>query len=382
MRILFMVSRDETNPRAAGGDVQAAAYARYLSEAGHQVTFWTSTYEGAPRKEARKGVEVERLGGLSALPLRCWLRYRRSGDEFDLVYTEAIGGTRFPFLAPLYVRQPLLAAWYQVNRPVFIHQYGRVAGGALGALERGVARLHGGATVLTPSESRRGDLIAMGFRPERVFAVPPLALRTMPAHDPDLASGEPLIVWLGKVRRYKCVHLAIEAMAEVVKRCPAARLVVAGRRDDPAYLRELQVLVARLGLANSVGFAFDLSEKEKADLLAKATALVLPSPIEGFGIVILEAAALGTPAVVSEGVPEEAVTDGYNGLRVPFGDTGALAGAIVRVLQSTDLHEELARNALAWARGFSKEMVLAKLGAAITAAMSPHPATVPAPERA
>jgi hypothetical protein len=37
---------------------------------------------------------------------------------------------------------------------------------------------------------------------------------------------------------------------------------------------------------------------------------------------------------------------------------------------------------LAWARGFSKEMVLAKLGAAITAAMSPHPATVPAPERA
>jgi glycosyltransferase involved in cell wall biosynthesis len=86
--------------------------------------------------------------------------------------------------------------------------------------------------------------------------------------------------------------------------------------------------------------------------------------------------------VVSEGVPEEAVADGYNGLRVPFGDTGALAGAIVRVLQSTDLHEELARNALAWARGFSKEMVLAKLGAAITAAMSPHPATVPAPERA
>lgn len=377
MHILFIVSRDETNPRAAGGDVQASAYARYLADAGHRVTLWTSIHNDAPPREIRKGVEIEYLGSVRTLPIRCWRRYRQHADEFDLVYAEAFGGTRVPFLAPLYVRQPLLCAWYQVNRPVFVHQYGRVAGGALGMLERGIARLHNGATILTPSESRRTDLIEMGFRPERVFTVPPIALESPPTALPDISSREPVIVWLGKVRRYKCVHLAIEAMAEVVKLCPEARLVVAGRRDDPAYLQRLERLIDDLGLTDSVSFAFDVSEAAKAELLGRATALVLPSPVEGFGIVILEAAALGTPAIVSEGVPEEVVSGGYNGLRVPFRDTGALAGAIVRMLDSPDLHGELARNAATWSGTFSKEMVLAKLDAAIAAAITPTAAIVP-----
>jgi len=382
MRILFMASRDETDPRAAGGDVQAAAYARYLADAGHRVTLWTSTRGDASFREVRKGVEIEYLGSVRTLPLRSWRRYRLHAEEFDLVYTEAIGGTRVPFLAPIYVRQPLLCAWYQVNRPVFVHQYGRVVGGGLGVLERGIARLHGRATILTPSESRRTDLIELGFRPDRVFAVPPLALEHPPDFIPDVASREPLIVWLGKIRRYKCVHLAIEAMAEVVKSCPAAKLVVAGRRDDPGYLRVLEALIADLQLSDSVSFAFDLSENAKAELLGRATALVLPSPVEGFGIVILEAAALGTPAIVSEGVPEEAVIGGYNGLRVRFGDTGALAGAIVRLLDSPDLHCELAQNATTWAATFSREMVMAKLDAAIASAITPTVAMVPSSERA
>jgi glycosyltransferase involved in cell wall biosynthesis len=178
---------------------------------------------------------------------------------------------------------------------------------------------------------------------------------------PDVAAREPLIVWLGKLRRYKCVHHAVEAMTAVTRKCPDARLVIAGRRDEEAYERELRRQIERLGLTGIVDFAFDLSEEAKRELLGRARALVLPSPVEGFGIVILEAGVQGTPAVASEGVPDEVVIDGYNGIRVPFGDTGRLAEAITELLQSPDLHATLSQNALAHARTFSKPALLARL---------------------
>jgi glycosyltransferase involved in cell wall biosynthesis len=370
MRVLFLISRDDTNPRAAGGDVEASLRARYLAEAGHDVTYLTSSYPGAPQQECRDGVKIIRLGRPELLAWRMWRYYGRCGDRFDLVYEEAFGGARIPFCAPLYVRQPMLTAWYQVNRPLFVHQYGAVLGTILGQLERWIARLHRHATILTPSESRRTDLINLGFRPQQVFAIPPVAIDDGLFQPPDAAGREPLIVWLGKLRRYKCVHHAVEAMPAVTRECPEARLVIAGRREDGAYERDLRQQIARLGLRSAVEFASDLSEEAKRDLLGRAKILVLPSPVEGFGIVILEAGAQGTPAVVSEGVPKEVVIDRYNGLRVPFADAGRLAEAMTLLLQSPDLHGALSRNAVEHARTFSKPVLLARLETALGAAVS------------
>ncbi|HKZ50681.1 MAG TPA: glycosyltransferase, partial [Dehalococcoidia bacterium] len=215
----------------------------------------------------------------------------------------------------------------------------------------------------TPSEERRHDLVGLGFRPEQVWVVPPVALGQEAFEEPSrpVLQREPLIVWLGKVRRYKCVHHAVEAMAHVARQEPAARLVIAGRRDDPGYERMLRQMIVDLGLAGRVDFQFDLSETAKFHLLGRARTLVVPSPVEGFGIVILEANACGTPAVVSQGVPVEAVRQGYNGLRVPFGDTTALAEALLRVLADGPLAESLSGNAALHARSFSKPSIQRQL---------------------
>ncbi|HZP26939.1 MAG TPA: glycosyltransferase family 4 protein [Dehalococcoidia bacterium] len=371
MRLLFLVSRYANDSRAAGGDVQGSLYARYLAEAGHQVTYLTSTYPGGPARELRDGVEVIRLGRPETLAWRMWGYYQHHGGEFDAVYAEAFGGARVPFLAPLYVRQPLLAAWYQLNRPLFDQQYGRTAGFLLGGFERWVARLHRRATILTPSEARRADLIDFGFRAEQVVALPPLGIDLADFAPPPAAGREPLVVWLGKLRRYKCVDHLVAAMAQVQAAHPAARLVIAGRRDEDSYVKELRRQAADLGIADNVEFACDLSEQAKTDLLRRATVLALPSPIEGFGIVLLEAACQGTPAVVSQGVPEEVVRHGYNGLRVPFGDSKRLAEALLRVLTSPELHAELAENAVAHARTFSRERLTTRLQETLLGAVRP-----------
>jgi phosphatidylinositol alpha-mannosyltransferase len=136
-------------------------------------------------------------------------------------------------------------------------------------------------------------------------------------------------------------------MPHVVDRVPNARLILAIRRDDENYERQLRGLVNELHLDGSVQFRINVSEQEKRDLFGLATGLVVPSAVEGFGIVVLEANALGVPVIASTGVPEGAVRDGFNGLRYEFGDVQALSDAIVRMLQDEGLHSELSRNGLA-----------------------------------
>src|SRR5207245_1498275 len=103
------------------------------------------------------------------------------------------------------------------------------------------------------------------------------------------------MLWLGKFRRYKCPDHAIRAMSEVVRAVPTARLVLAGYHDDVGYEAELQKLVDQLGLAGSVEFRFEVSDEQKKALLDTSRCLVLPSAVEGFGIVVLEANARGVP---------------------------------------------------------------------------------------
>ena len=105
--------------------------------------------------------------------------------------------------------------------------------------------------------------------------------------------------------------------------------------------------MARLGIGGSVDFRFDLSEAEKRALMSSARVLVVTSAVEGFGIVVLEANALGVPVVASSGVPEGAVRDGLNGLRYQFGDTQALGDRLVELLVDDNLHSKLSESALA-----------------------------------
>jgi glycosyltransferase involved in cell wall biosynthesis len=141
-------------------------------------------------------------------------------------------------------------------------------------------------------------------------------------------------------------------MPEVLAHFSQARLVIAGRRDDLNYERDLRNLAKRLGIASSVDFRFDLTESDKRQVIRESRILVMPSAVEGFGIVALEANACGVPVVASTGVPEGAVREGFNGLRFAFGDRRALAAGIVQLLKDDDLYSQLSRNARQHAREF------------------------------
>jgi glycosyltransferase involved in cell wall biosynthesis len=170
------------------------------------------------------------------------------------------------------------------------------------------------------------------------------------------------------LRRYKCPDHAIRALPDVVKRVPDAKLILSIRRDDEKYENELRALVRDLRLYDHVEFRINVSEEEKRDLFRSASVLVVPSTVEGFGIVVLEANASGVPVIASSGVPEGAVRDGFNGLRYEFGDIQALSDATVRVLQDAELRSRLVKNALANVQRFKWSRVGAEFEQVVIAA--------------
>lgn len=367
MRILFLASRDWMDPKACGGDLCTTDYARYMAAQGHEVTLLAARYPGSARQEVAQGVRIVRPGRMFFLALHAPLYYLRHRRAFDAVYEEGLASARLPFLAPLYVRKPLVAIWYQINAPIFAEQYPRPLARLLTWAERLVLALHRRCLMLALSDDRKREIVALGFSPEQVEVMPPLMLDSHPGQVKDLPR-EPLIVWLGKIRRYKCPHHAVEALPQVVKRIPQARLIIAGRRDDEGYEAELLSLAKRLGMEDRVELRLNISEAEKWDLLSRAQVLVVTSPVEGFGIVIVEANRCGTPTVATDGVPHDTLRDGYNGLRVPFGDSEALSRVLVRLLTDDELFEALSRNARRHAEEFSIEDIGRRLEAIFAAA--------------
>lgn len=148
------------------------------------------------------------------------------------------------------------------------------------------------------------------------------------------ANDGPLIVFTGRLEWEKGVHILLDAIQLLRKKYPGVRLAVAGKGGKSAELRKQS---ARLKLGKNVAFVGWLPEGELHSLVAAADVAVVPSLYEPFGLVALEAVALGTPVVVSDtgGLTEIADNDRV-GLTFLRGDAKSLATTLDSVLVDTE----------------------------------------------
>lgn len=121
-----------------------------------------------------------------------------------------------------------------------------------------------------------------------------------------------IVLQVGRVLPLKGQHISIQAMAEVVKQQPQAKLWLAGLIEDQEYYLELQKLIKKLGLQSHVEFLGPRSDV--FDLLALADVYVMPSSAESQGLAMLEALATGIPVVTSN-IPALAQFSHMNGVR-------------------------------------------------------------------
>jgi len=155
---------------------------------------------------------------------------------------------------------------------------------------------------------------------------------------------EPLVLFVGQLETaasHKGIETLFAALRIAAARLQAVHLVVVGKGSARTALVHL---AKRYGLNDRVHFAGFLSARELPAAYTEATVVVLPSVTrsEGFGLVLLEAQACGTPVIGSAigGIPD-AIDDGVSGLLVSPGNAEALASAIVTVCDDKDLRNKL-----------------------------------------
>jgi glycosyltransferase involved in cell wall biosynthesis len=132
---------------------------------------------------------------------------------------------------------------------------------------------------------------------------------------------------------------------------------IAGTGD---HRSELEQLVARHDLQRAVVFHGFVSEERKIDLMRAAWANVFPSPKEGWGITVIEAAACGTPSLASASPGlRDSVRHGETGFLVAHGDIEGLAARMVEVADSPPLVARLGERARRFAEGLTWESAAA-----------------------
>ncbi|WP_414565553.1 MULTISPECIES: glycosyltransferase family 4 protein [unclassified Anabaena] len=147
----------------------------------------------------------------------------------------------------------------------------------------------------------------------------------------------PLIGIVGRLQRWKGMHVLIDAMPKVLQKYPDAHCVIVGGKHDlePDYEEFVNNKIAALGLQEEVIMAG--LQRNIPEWVQAMDVFVHASDKEPFGIVIIEAMALGKPVIAGNvGGPTEIITDGMNGLLTPYGDPDALAIAILRYLDEQE----------------------------------------------
>jgi glycosyltransferase involved in cell wall biosynthesis len=201
-----------------------------------------------------------------------------------------------------------------------------------------IRRLYGSAdAIVAISQGVADDVAAIaGLPPARIAVIrnpvvtPRLAqLAAAPLPHPWLEDPSvPVVMGMGRLTRQKDFPTLVRAFAQL-RRARPARLLIVGEGSERQALLDL---AAREGVAADVqlpGF-----QRNPYPWLARARVFVLSSIWEGFGNVLAEAMALGTPVVATDcrSGPRELLADGRHGPLVPVGDPAAMARAIGEAL--------------------------------------------------
>jgi glycosyltransferase involved in cell wall biosynthesis len=162
---------------------------------------------------------------------------------------------------------------------------------------------------------------------------------------------EKIVLFVGRLVYEKGPHILIEA-ANILRRNDIKFLFV-GEGSMKPYLLELG---KKLGLSEKLYFLGHIPDDILYAIYKMASVAVFPSLYEPFGIVALEAMALGTPVIASAvGGLNEIIINGYNGIKVTPGSAYELAEAIVKIIDDPSLSKKLIENAKNFVKNFTWE---------------------------
>jgi glycosyltransferase involved in cell wall biosynthesis len=347
LSILILNWRDTLNPEAGGAEIFTHEVAKRWVAQGHLVSLFTSRFRGAKEKERIDGVDVYRAGGKFTVYRQAARFWRKSRSQrYDVVIDEI--NTR-PFMAPSFVDSgtKVFALIHQLAREYWFHEAPfPLSYVGYHVLERRWLERYIEVPCVTVSESTRSDLHELGFK--RVCVVPE-GLSVKPVSTVPEKPADPTFIYLGRLTRAKRPEVALAAFEIAKRKLPSAQLWMVG----DGYLRRRLERNAPSGVV----FTGAVDEREKFRLLRTAHTILVPGTREGWGLVVLEANAMGTPAIAFD-IPglRDSVVDKKTGILLGENTPDAMADWSVRLSEDAHLRMKLSEGALAWSKRFSWDL--------------------------
>ncbi len=349
MRILILNWRCPLNPKAGGAEIVTHRVAQWLVANGHSVEWFSASYPGAKLSEVVDGVQIVRRGRQWTVHWLAFRRYHRKlRRRFDVVVDQV---NTMPFFTPLWADIPTVMFIHQLAREVWWYESPFPLSAAGYIAEPIYLRVYKQTPVLTVSQSTKDDLRQLGLKGS--ITILPEGIEVDPAL-PVAKVETPTILFVGRLAPSKRVDHIVRAFAMLRQKGQPAQLWIVGD-GLPDYLAALRRLVSKLGIDADVTFLGKVSPEEKQRRMSGAHLLVMASVREGWGLVVTEAAACGTPAIVYDvGGLRDAVRDGQTGLVVGT-SPDKLAQGMSTLLSDAKLYRRMSIAAAEWGRTFSFE---------------------------
>lgn len=356
MNILILSWRGLRHPQAGGAEISTHEHAKRWVKAGHNVTLFTSAFINCKKSEMIDGVNIRRCGrqifGVQWEAFR-WYQFGEH-SEFDLVIDQFHG---IPFFTPLYVGIKKLAFIHEVTKEIWDLNplpwpFNRITAFLGLVLEPLIFKLiYHRMPFITVSESTKNDLMKWGIQKKHIAIIyngvnVPKFLR--------LASKEKKKtgIYLGAVNKDKGIEDAIDIFAEILERENDWQFWVIGR-SNPLYLKKLKEQSKSLGIDKKIKFWGFVSEEKKFELLSRAHIAINPSIREGWGLVVIEAASVGTPTVgYNVAGLRDSIKNGKTGILCEKADPISCSEAVIDLMLYKNKYKELRKNCFDWSKQF------------------------------
>jgi len=355
MNIIIFSWRGPGHPNAGGAEYVTMKHAAAWVKAGHDVTLFTASFVGA-KDETIDGVNIVRRGG-QVLGVRVQAVYfylLNKHDKFDLVIDEFHG---LPFFTPLFTGTKKLAFIHEVAKEVWKlnpwpKPFNLIPWFFGTTLERLIFLLYKDIPFMTVSESTKSDLANWGI-PNKNITIVLNGVNTQSAPGNNLSKEKKkTIIFLGAISHDKGIGDALKVFNLINKTSSEWQFWVVGKAS-PDIKVFLAKQIKELGISGNTKYWGFVSDKKKYELLAKAHVLVNPSIREGWGLVNIEASAVGTPVIGYDvaGV-RDSVNDGVTGILCNKSPE-FMARAVMGLIEDKDKYKTMSEESKKWAKKFS-----------------------------